>query len=182
MQNPQVADLDYSDLPLTNEPHMVYCFFNNICTGIFELQNHWSNKTQPPLDFGLLGQCKANSLILHFLGAKYVLPVHIQLGHCANSSIWSCFISDLIWHIFFFLPVWAFYHRRLEIRTTAKHAWPWQSSGQRTSMPPFHGFLWLRSMPDTVLDWHGSALLGTDNTLLGRSSPCHATDPVPTEL
>lgn len=102
MQNPQVADLDYSDLPLTNEPHMVYCFFNNICTGIFELQNHWSNKTQPPLDFGLLGQCKANSLILHFLGAKYVLPVHIQLGHCANSSIWSCFISDLIWHIFFF--------------------------------------------------------------------------------
>lgn len=98
------------------------------------------------------------------------------LTHTSSYLIWSCFISDLIWHIF---SVWALYHQRLDIRTAAKHTWPWQSSGQRTSMPAFRGFLWLRSMPDTVLDWHDSALLGTDNMLQGGSSACHATDPVP---
>lgn len=104
------------------------------------------------------------------------------LTHPSSYLTWSCFISDLIWHISFFSAVWAFYHRRLDIRTAAKHTWPWQSSGQRTSVLAFHGFLWLRSTPDTVLDWHDSALLGTDNMVLGGSSPCHATDPVPTCL
>lgn len=86
---------------------MVYCFFNKICTGIFELQNHWSNKTQPPLEFDVLGQCElANSLKLHFLEAKYVLPVHIQLGHCTNSTILiSHLIMFHIWpHLALFFP------------------------------------------------------------------------------
>lgn len=161
-------------------------FFNKTCTGIFELMKPLIQQNPTTVTLRFIGAVRTSQqfVITLFRGKICTSCPHPtgslhQLTH--SHILFDHVSSDLIWH-FFPPPVWAFYHRRLEIRTTAKHAWPWQSSGQRTSVPAFRGFLWLRSMPDTVLDWHDSALLGTDNILLGGSSPCHATDPVPTWL